>query len=1135
MSRAAVLVLLLLMVAAIPSFAAQADATPPTVKAIRTTGAADRGVDGVVLTFSEVVDARRVDPSFFTLTGCQCRNARVEGTDVPATMFFIRFDAEMPTDLRPQLTYSQTSADPSSTTTQPIRDAAGNSLAPFTAAASDCVAPGVIDAWTQDLSGNGYIDAYRVNFTEPIDDDSVIRTQWAVHGTITETMASGPGYSTGFTEAVDDQRVYVRFEERAYLHSGALPQLTYSPSAPSGLHDLAACPDDAAMPTYKPNGLTTVSTSRVLERDGVQGRLLAFTAQQLGGTRAWALFSEPVVPAAGGSLQASHFVYTDTNAAGVGALGPVSASATTSVVTTTLPSAVRQADLDAPDRLAPGVGKLKDLSGNPILTTSVPLALDGQAPGTVSQVTMSAVGSTTAKVSWLSPADGDLATVHVRLKDQGTGNTPFMSMTPVAEVTAAPSAVQTYTLTGLLAERHYEVALRPRDLAGNDGAESHISFDTVAATAATGSSTSTTSASASGTTTASSPTVVGLEVVGGQLGSKSAVVEWRVPSGRSVPTSYEVRYATPTLANSTFATGLAVPAPAVGAAGSAMRVAFGGLAPLTDYTLGVRGIGKDGIPGAAAFVSFRTLEDATPPVGPLTLVSPTHTSGQPSSERDAKVSWAATPDGESAVTYRYALDQDAVRNVTQLDQPANGTSLELPDLADGTWYLHVAAFSVGGDLQAVPFQLVIDTTPPGPVTGLEASDVIPGSATLSWTAPAGDPSRLLLRQLASRTFEESEWANATEVPGVPVPAEDGTGQTFRVTGIVPGSELAFALRAIDAAGNLGEFTPAVAVAFPEDTTPPVGELVPSITGLRGGTVIGPDVRLSFAGADDPDAAFWFRYRVDQEADGDLGRDDPVASQPAATLTELWEGQWFLHARAESYGGVRASVTLPFDVVLLTPDELAAANAAVRLAVERDGDVNHLRWTLPADLPAPLGGIQVWASNSPYVLVSTLEADDPAFAAGALDHDGDAAKPSTRYLVTLFFGDQPETGFLDEETAPDAALQPGTAAPAEPFLSGNKRLVAMGLGAALGLAAIAGVVLLVVRRMRRARPPAPVGAAETADWRPADDGHPLADLHGPAAESRDVACYECSAVYPAVGALPLETVCPGCGARGMLGA
>src|SRR5688500_2310780 len=107
MSRAAVLVSLLLMLpGAVPSSSSHADATPPTVTATLPIGAADRGVDGVVITFREVVDARRVDPSFFTLAACQCRNARVEGTDTPATTFSIRFDAEMPTDLQPQLTYS---------------------------------------------------------------------------------------------------------------------------------------------------------------------------------------------------------------------------------------------------------------------------------------------------------------------------------------------------------------------------------------------------------------------------------------------------------------------------------------------------------------------------------------------------------------------------------------------------------------------------------------------------------------------------------------------------------------------------------------------------------------------------------------------------------------------------------------------------------------------------------------------------------------------------------------------------------------------------------------------------------------------------------------------------------------------
>lgn len=1135
MSRAAVLSFLLLMVATLPEVVAQGDATPPAVVAIRTIGAPDRGVDGVVLTFSEVVDARRVDPSFFTMTSCQCRSVRVEGTATPATTFTLRFDAEMPTDLRPQVTYSQTSSNPASTTTQPVRDSAGNALAPFTSDASDCVAPGIIDAWTQDLSGNGYVDAYRVNFTEPIKDDSVIRTQWAVQGTVTDTMASGPGYATGFTESVDDQRVYIRFEERAYLNSGALPQLTYTPAPPSALHDLAACPDTAAPAAFKPNGLTEVSTSRVLERDGVQGRLLAFTAKAVGDTLAWAVFSEPVTTT--GTMLPSHFAYTNTNDAGASALASLSNGAGSPVVAATLTSAVTPSDLDAPDRLAPAAGALKDLAGNPILVSSVPLAIDVQAPGIVSQPAVTSVGATTATVSWLSPADGDLGTIQVRLKDQGTGNTPFASMTPVTNLTGSPSVVQTYTLTGLLAERHYEVALRPRDLAGNDGIDSHISFDTAPATA---SSTGTTTSSAgTGGATPSGPAVVaGLTVSPARLGSKAAVIEWQVPSSGAVPVSYEIRYATPTLANSTFGTGMAVLAPAVGAAGTTQAVAIGNLTPLTDYTVGVRGIGPTGLPTAAALVSFRTLADATPPTGPLVLVSSTHASGQASNQRDARITWAAVTDAESPVTYRYALDHQASRDVTLLDAVANGTALDLPDLEDGTWSLHLAAFSVGGDVQAATFQLVIDATPPGAVTGLRATDIKPGSVTLAWTAPGGDgdegkPTAILVRKVASSTFEESAWANATEVAGAPAPLDPGTNQTFVVAGLVPGSNLTFAVRAVDAAGNLGPFAQAVSVVLPEDKTPPAGELTAELAGLRQGKVLGPDVRAVFSGAEDPDAPLWFRYAVDQAADHALGEDDPIANEAGITVEGLEEGRWFLHARAESYGGAAEPIVLPFDVVVLTPAELAAANAAVVLVVERDADLNRLHWTLPPDLPAPLGGIQVWASNSPYTLVATLDAGDPAVTSGTFEHTGEGAKASTRYLATLFFGETPDLGLLDEETAPDVALQPGAAAPAEPLLSGMRLWIAVGAGVALVAAAGAVVVLWLVRRSRRAPTHAPsVGPAETADWQPADDNAPDMD---PATESREVACYECSTVYPAVGMLPLETVCPGCGARGMLDA
>jgi hypothetical protein len=204
-------------------------------------------------------------------------------------------------------------------------------------------------------------------------------------------------------------------------------------------------------------------------------------------------------------------------------------------------------------------------------------------------------------------------------------------------------------------------------------------------------------------------------------------------------------------------------------------------------------------------------------------------------------------------------------------------------------------------------------------------------------------------------------------------------------------------------------------------------------------------------------------------------------------------------------------------------DLAGLAARIQLTVRRDGDANVLAWSLPdAD---GLQGVQVWRSNSPYVLVRTLPVGSPAFTAGGLRDEGPSALPTTAYLVTMYFGTSPASGYFGNGTAPDPALYAAHGVTAEPSPGPSWVPWAIGAGALLLLAAAAGIVL--VRRRRNAQAAQePAGEAVSYPWDPAS---PAAGS-GPA---HPVQCARCATAFTAAGPRPLLSICPSCGHRNVL--
>ena len=1116
-----------------PHTAAQGAATPfPGLHHAYTLGSADGGVDGIRFVFNGTVDARHAYPGHFGIQGCACAaSARMDETLEYTDHFTIRFQPRMPTSWAPMVWYNATGAGDDSG--PPLRTPEDSqylfsSSGPWSVQVRDKVPPGIRDAVTQDLDHDGLIDAYRVNFTEAVDDAHFVYTEWHVAGTQTQPITTCDPYSLAQptdpcpAATRNDGQVFVRFQPRAYLDTGSLPQLTYEQFGGNGLRD-TYLPRPDLLPGDAPNELQDIGTSRVFERDGSPGRLVRVVAAA-GSTHAYAIFSEWVQTAAGGNPLPATFSYADGAAGGAHALQAVASRPGSGIVRLTLDNAAAAADLGA-DTLTISGTALKDAAGNPIAAATLPLQGDTAAPAAV-PVSVTDLGTTQATVRWNAPADVDFDHAEVRLLAQGSGQTAWSAMARVGNVTGAPSAAQSIALTGLTPFRSYEVAVRPVDLMGNVAPDTHATFTTLATASAPANGTpGGAGGSPPGTAT---PRIPDLHAMPGGQASQWFAFSWTAPSAHgSAVAGYEVRYGT-TLENATFSTGLAGEAPAPLPPGATQSAWITGLAPSTSYVLGVRTVDGTGAAGPPSFLPFTTLNGTVAPRGPLNLTSPTHPSGTAKHSGNVTLRWTNAT-GEGTIVYRLAVD-GSPRNVTLPDLAAvSPMNVTLPE---GTHVLRVAAFGPGGRIQSEPYTVTVDQTPPGPVANATAAPRPAGlHLAADLPADAGSGAGLAVRYRLGAWPADSDWdsfGNETRTP----PATD-------LLRLQPNATYTVALRAVDQAGLPGPITVLNATTLP-DTTPPQGTLAPHVDGsLADGTAPMSSVALLWSAAADGETAVQYRYAMSDEP-RDLAADDPTTASPEARFDGMAEGEHVFLVRAESAGGPSATETIGFRVRLVAVHDVGPANQAVNLTVERVDGANHLSWTLPPLDPAP-AGVQVWYGNSPYQLL----ADVPGTAPGSFVHEGDAAKSTTRYAVTVYYAKSAELGWYDEAMQPTAQSVKGIQLQQAGLLAWVPSSWPM--AAAAGGALAVAVLALVAWRRRSSAPRGLAGAQDTDATETALEhlANPLAAGANPgasadalavpvSAEAFEVSCFHCPEVYTATGMRPLETVCPACGSRGLIG-
>jgi hypothetical protein len=249
--------------------------------------------------------------------------------------------------------------------------------------------------------------------------------------------------------------------------------------------------------------------------------------------------------------------------------------------------------------------------------------------------------------------------------------------------------VLSIALAGLNPSTAYTVFVRARDLAGNRGPETSVSFMTPPQA------------------DTQPPTSNGPPVASAITGTTAAVT-WPAFSDNIGVTGYQTR----------------VNGGAWVDRGVALSAALTGLTQLTGYTVEVRARDLAGNFSSPVSVTFTTADGQAPTAPGVPVISAiTGTS--------ATVTYTAATDNVAVTGYESSLN-----NVNWTDRGAS-LSFGLTGLLDGRGYtVYVRAYDAAGN-RGLPSSVGFttqDVTPPGAVTGVVATQITASGATVTWNA-----------------------------------------------------------------------------------------------------------------------------------------------------------------------------------------------------------------------------------------------------------------------------------------------------------------------------------------------------------------------------------------------------------------
>lgn len=502
-----------------------------------------------------------------------------------------------------------------------------------------------------------------------------------------------------------------------------------------------------------------------------------------------------------------------------------------------------------------------------------------------------------------------------------------------------------------------------------------------------------------------------------ELGEHAVRVAWTTPDGvHNDADSFELRYAEGPLEVEDW--GSARPYegnPIVAAPGSRVELQIDGLEAGTEYHFAVRtrtrGRLEPLLSNPASATTIVTV-DTTPPgaAGGLRLID--------AGSNYLQIGWTASgDDGNTGTATRTRIrhrrgaeiESEADWNTaTPVDPPhspppAGGAdSHRLSGLSAGSLYgIAVRLEDEAGNLGPLhaPFNARTadpppppppdDTTPPAAVADLAAAPAGQGEVDLAWTAPGDDglsgrADAYEVRYLMGRAIATtSDWSAATSVPPpLPEPAPSGVPESLRVTGLKPGAQYGFAVRARDESGNIaGLSNPATATAGESAPPPPeLDEAAPdAIADLAVIHITETTAELAWtAPGDDGDEGTAASYELgllqgraiateeewliaSRPADSNMTRPAEAGTPQSTVLRALQSGTLYgvaIRARddAGNLGGLHAPVT--FTTLLSPPPpeggddepvDTTPPSAIVDLAVAWAETTRVLLvWTAPAD-------------------------------------------------------------------------------------------------------------------------------------------------------------------------------------------
>jgi chitodextrinase len=319
-----------------------------------------------------------------------------------------------------------------------------------------------------------------------------------------------------------------------------------------------------------------------------------------------------------------------------------------------------------------------NLSGTATKSVTTAACPDTIPPSTPTGLATSAVGTTSATLSWTASTD-NVAVSSYRLFQNGSQ--------------VGTSTTASFGYTGLTCGTTYTLGVIAVDAAGN-----------VSGTA----SKSVTTATCADTTPPATPTAL----VTSAVAATSATLSWTASTDNVAVTGYRLFQGSSQV-------------------GTSATTSFGytGLTCATTYTLGVAAVDAAGNVSGTATKSITT-------AGCPDTTAPSTTTGLATSaigQTSVALSWNASTDNFGVIGYR------VFQNGSQVGTPS-ATGFSFTALTCGTTYtLGVAAVDAAGNVSGTATKSATtaacpDTTAPSTPTGLATSAVSTTSATLSWTA-----------------------------------------------------------------------------------------------------------------------------------------------------------------------------------------------------------------------------------------------------------------------------------------------------------------------------------------------------------------------------------------------------------------